>query len=68
MCQPANNEKESAKQEGVYGVLPYMSPEVLCGRPYTKAADIYSFGIIRLLSANVTEKPVSECFDCGIGE
>ena len=27
-------------------VLPYIAPEVLCGKPYTKAADIYSFGII----------------------
>ena len=43
MCQPAN---ESDKKEGVYGVLPYMAPEVLCGHQYTKAADIYSFGIV----------------------
>ena len=44
MCQPANNEGQSAvKKEGVYGVLPYMAPEVLCGHQYTKAADIYSF-------------------------
>src|SRR5207248_2069069 len=46
MCQPANNEEKSVKKEGVYGVLPYMAPEVLCGYQYTKAADIYSFGII----------------------
>ena len=43
MCQPANNE---AKKEGIYGVLPYMAPEVLRGYQYTKAADIYSFGIV----------------------
>ncbi|RGB31942.1 kinase-like domain-containing protein [Rhizophagus diaphanus] len=30
----------------VYGVLPYIAPEVLRGKPYTKASDIYSFGII----------------------
>src|ERR1043166_4197271 len=41
MCKPAND-----ADEGVYGVLPYMAPEVLCRRQYTKAADIYSFGII----------------------
>ncbi|UZO10108.1 uncharacterized protein OCT59_001706 [Rhizophagus irregularis] len=46
MCQPANNEKKSAKQEGIVGVLPYMAPEVLRGYQYTKASDIYSFGII----------------------
>ncbi|RIA80749.1 kinase-like domain-containing protein [Glomus cerebriforme] len=45
MCQPANNEKQSIKK-GVYGVLPYMAPEILRGNQYTKAADIYSFGII----------------------
>src|SRR5437868_11460261 len=43
MCQPANNE---AKKEGIYGVLPYIAPEVLRGYQYTKAADIYSFGIV----------------------
>jgi serine/threonine protein kinase len=45
MCQPANKE-QSVKEEGIYGVLPYMAPEVLRGHQYTKAADIYSFGII----------------------
>ncbi|POG80196.1 kinase-like domain-containing protein [Rhizophagus irregularis DAOM 181602=DAOM 197198] len=43
MCQPANNKD---KKEGVYGVLPYMAPEILRGYQYTKAADIYSFGIV----------------------
>lgn len=37
----------SQKQEGqIFGVLPYVAPEVLQGQPYTKTADIYSFGII----------------------
>ncbi|POG80180.1 kinase-like domain-containing protein [Rhizophagus irregularis DAOM 181602=DAOM 197198] len=44
MCQPAN--KQKVKEEGIYGVLPYIAPEVLRGYQYTKAADIYSFGII----------------------
>ena len=43
MCQPANN---AVKKEGIYGVLSCMAPEVIRGHPYTKAADIYSFGII----------------------
>jgi serine/threonine protein kinase len=46
MCQPANNEKQSVKKGGIYGVLPYMAPEFLCEQQYTKASDIYSFGII----------------------
>ncbi|CAB4414750.1 unnamed protein product [Rhizophagus irregularis] len=45
MCQPVNI-KKTVKEEGIYGVLPYMAPEVLRGYQYTKAADIYSFGII----------------------
>ncbi|CAB4414743.1 unnamed protein product [Rhizophagus irregularis] len=53
MCQPAN--KQKVKEEGIYGVLPYMAPEVLRGYQYTKAADIYSFGIImnELLSEEI---------------
>jgi serine/threonine protein kinase len=31
---------------GIYGVLPYIAPEILRGRNYTKASDIYSFGIL----------------------
>ncbi|EXX74649.1 kinase-like protein [Rhizophagus irregularis] len=30
----------------IYGVLPYIAPEILKGNPQTKASDIYSFGII----------------------
>jgi len=30
----------------VFGVLPYVAPEVLQGQPYTQMADIYSFGIV----------------------
>ncbi|PKY38849.1 kinase-like protein [Rhizophagus irregularis] len=30
----------------IYGVLPYIAPEVLRGEDYTPASDVYSFGII----------------------
>jgi len=33
-------------RENIYGVLPYMAPEVLRGKQYIQAADIYSFGIV----------------------
>ncbi|GBC01636.1 hypothetical protein RclHR1_04270014 [Rhizophagus clarus] len=45
MCQPANI-MQSVNEERIYGVLPFIAPEVLRGHQYTKAADIYSFGII----------------------
>ncbi|RHZ83830.1 hypothetical protein Glove_87g152 [Diversispora epigaea] len=39
---PSNPEKKN-----IVGVLPYIAPEVLSGdEEYTKAADVYSFGII----------------------
>ena len=40
---PANEPKSDDK---IYGVLPYIAPEVLNGEPYTKASDIYSFGVV----------------------
>ncbi|POG69130.1 kinase-like domain-containing protein, partial [Rhizophagus irregularis DAOM 181602=DAOM 197198] len=30
----------------ICGVLPYIAPEVLIGKPYTSSSDIYSFGVI----------------------
>jgi serine/threonine protein kinase len=33
-------------KENIYGVLPFIAPEVLRGKPYTKANDIYSFSMI----------------------
>ncbi|RIA83611.1 kinase-like domain-containing protein [Glomus cerebriforme] len=45
MCQPANVNNDK-KEENLCGVLPYLAPEVLRGYQYTKASDIYSFGII----------------------
>jgi serine/threonine protein kinase len=29
-----------------YGIIPYMAPEIFNGQKYTKASDIYSFGMI----------------------
>ncbi|UZO17113.1 uncharacterized protein OCT59_008474 [Rhizophagus irregularis] len=36
-------EVDSLDETKIYKVMPYMAPEVLRGKPYTQAADIYSF-------------------------
>ncbi|GES91846.1 kinase-like domain-containing protein [Rhizophagus clarus] len=36
-------EVSNVKDTNIYGVMPYVAPEVLRGNPYTQAADIYSF-------------------------
>ncbi|RHZ73217.1 hypothetical protein Glove_232g86 [Diversispora epigaea] len=36
----------SPEKKNIFGVLPFIAPEVLSGEEYTKAADVYSFGII----------------------
>ncbi|EXX65352.1 Ypk2p [Rhizophagus irregularis DAOM 197198w] len=47
LCKPANYNASKNTKNCAYGVLPYIAPEILRGRNYyTKAADIYSFGII----------------------
>src|SRR5439155_7556869 len=42
---PADQSSTSGKNN-IYGVLPYIAPEVLNDKPYTIASDIYSFGIL----------------------
>ena len=42
LCQPTT----SFKKGDIYGVIPFMAPEVLRGKPYTLASDIYSFSMI----------------------
>ena len=34
---------QSSKKDDIYGVLPFVTPEVLRGKPYSLASDIYSF-------------------------
>jgi serine/threonine protein kinase len=44
----------------IYGVMPYVAPEVLRGKPYTQAADIYSFGMIMYFVAT-GRQPFADC-------
>ena len=43
LCKPAN---EARQEEKIFGVLPYVAPEVLRKENYTPAADIYSWSIV----------------------
>src|SRR5437016_9160092 len=45
LCKPVNTTSQSNNKQ-IYGVLPYVAPEVLKGKEYTQASDIYGFGII----------------------
>src|SRR6266511_3966033 len=40
-CGPADKPLKS-----IYGNLPYIAPEIICGTEYTFASDIYSVGMI----------------------
>jgi serine/threonine protein kinase len=43
LCKPVDEINEGDK---VFGVMPYVAPEVLRNQPYTQASDIYSFGTV----------------------
>jgi serine/threonine protein kinase len=38
--------KSFLKKDNIYGVIPFIAPEVLKGKPYIQASNIYSFSII----------------------
>src|SRR6185436_19244744 len=43
---PIDYFQNKLNNESVYGIIPYMAPEVLRGKPYTQASDIFSFAMI----------------------
>src|SRR6185369_693784 len=43
LCRPAH---ESSADNTVYGVIPYVAPEVLCSEGYSFNADIHGFGMM----------------------
>ena len=45
LCQQVVDKKGNPSNK-IFGVIPYLAPEVLSKKPYTKESDIYSFGMI----------------------
>lgn len=42
-CKPANHDSQSGE---IYGIVPYMAPEVLRGNPITAESDVYNIGML----------------------
>ncbi|RIB22334.1 kinase-like domain-containing protein [Gigaspora rosea] len=42
----SRKQDEHDSKEGVYGVMPYVAPDILMGQKHTQEADIYGLGII----------------------
>ncbi|EXX53695.1 Mkk2p [Rhizophagus irregularis DAOM 197198w] len=57
LCREADNMDKTK----IIGVMPYVAPEVLETKPYTQAADIYSFGMIMYFIATGGRKPFDDC-------
>lgn len=45
LCKPINQDPENKKKQ-IFGVIPYIAPEVLRGEEYSQSSDVYSFGIL----------------------
>ena len=52
---------KTADQEpsSIFGVVPYIAPEVLNGRPYTQKSDIYSIGIL-MSEISTSQQPFND--------
>src|ERR1051325_1634313 len=46
LCRPADKAPSQSRDKKIYGVLPYVAPEVLRRKKHTRSNDIYGFGII----------------------
>ncbi|RHZ61669.1 hypothetical protein Glove_346g167 [Diversispora epigaea] len=44
--QPANIDSNLSRESQIYGIIPYMAPELFKNQPYSYASDIYSLGMI----------------------
>ncbi|UZO14493.1 uncharacterized protein OCT59_005950 [Rhizophagus irregularis] len=53
-------EVSNINEKNIYGVMPFVAPEVLKGKPYTQTADIYSFGMI-MYFIMTAKQPFADC-------
>jgi serine/threonine protein kinase len=51
---------DDINETNIYGVIPYVAPEVLKGKPYTQASDIYSFGMMMYVVVT-GRQPFDDC-------
>ncbi|CAG8550453.1 17962_t:CDS:1, partial [Racocetra fulgida] len=56
ISKPANSIKDTKE---IYGVIPYIAPEIFNGEKYTTASDIYSFGMV-MWEMTIGQKPFSD--------
>src|ERR1043165_2281809 len=49
-----------------YGILPFIAPEVINGKEYTPAADVYSFGMLMYVLAASAPPFKDREHDCGL--
>ncbi|CAB5367079.1 unnamed protein product [Rhizophagus irregularis] len=59
-------EVDNIDETKIYGVMPYVAPEVLRGKPYTQAADIYSLGMIMYFVATGRQPFGNRAHDYGL--
>ncbi|CAB4420272.1 unnamed protein product [Rhizophagus irregularis] len=57
LCGEVGNTDETK----LYGVVPYIAPEVLRGKPYTQAADIYSLDICEGVRPKINVPEAPQC-------
>ncbi|RIB24748.1 kinase-like domain-containing protein, partial [Gigaspora rosea] len=57
ISKPLNSE---SNMKGIFGVIPYIAPEIFIGEKYTKASDIYSFGMV-MWEVTSGKRPFADC-------
>ncbi|KAG9290137.1 hypothetical protein G9A89_010443 [Geosiphon pyriformis] len=64
LCQPTNYEATTTtittEEKKIFGVIPYIPPEVLRGEKFTTAGDIYSYGML-LWELSTGKPPFHDC-------